>query len=230
MELGGNAPLIVFDDADLDRAVAGALAAKFRNAGQVCIAPNRFLVQESIADAFAGRLAAAAAALRVGNGLEDGVAIGPLISPAAVEKVERHIADAVARGANVLTGGSRHALGGTFFQPTVLANVSPDSLVFHEETFGPVAALMTFRTEEQALRLANATPFGLASYFYSRDVARIFRLAGKLESGMVGVNETGISTAGAPFGGVKYSGLGREGSRYGIEEYLERKYICLGGL
>ncbi len=230
MELGGNAPLIVFEDADLDRAVAGAVTAKFRNAGQVCIAANRLLAHVSIANAFAEKLAAACAALRVGNGLEDGVAIGPLISMAAVEKVERHIADAVARGARVLTGGARHALGGSFFQPTVLDNVSPDSLICHEETFGPVAPVMRFETEEEALNLANATPFGLASYFYSRDISRIFRVAEKLESGMVGVNETAISTAIAPFGGVKYSGLGREGSRFGLEDYLEKKYICLGGV
>jgi succinate-semialdehyde dehydrogenase/glutarate-semialdehyde dehydrogenase len=230
MELGGNAPLIVFADADLDRAVAGAMTAKFRNAGQVCIAANRFLVHASIADAFAAKFATAVAALKVGNGLEDGVAIGPLISMDSVEKVERHIADAVGRGAKILTGGSRHALGGSFFQPTVLANVSPESLIFQEETFGPVAPMMSFQTEEDALRLANATPFGLASYVYSRDVARIFRVAEKLETGMVGVNETAISSSVAPFGGVKYSGLGREGSRYGVEEYLEKKYICLGGL
>lgn len=230
MELGGNAPLIVFDDADLDRAVAGAMTAKFRNAGQVCIAANRLLAHASIADAFAEKLAAACAALRVGNGLEDGVAIGPLISLAAVEKVERHIADAVARGARVLTGGARHALGGSFFQPTVLDNVSPDSLICQEETFGPVAPVMRFETEEEAVSLANATPFGLASYFYSRDVSRIFRVTEKLESGMVGVNETAISTAIAPFGGIKYSGLGREGSRWGVEEYLDKKYICLGGV
>ena len=230
MELGGNAPLIVFDDADLDRAVAGAIGAKYRNAGQVCIAPNRLLVQASIANKFAEKLAATSATLKVGDGLEDGVAIGPLISPAAVEKVERHIADAVARGAKILTGGARHALGGTFFQPTVLTNVSPDSLICHEETFGPVAPIIVFQNEAEALQLANATPFGLASYFYSQDVGRIFRVAERLESGMVGVNETAISTAVAPFGGVKYSGLGREGSRYGLEEYLEKKYICLGGL
>ena len=230
MELGGNAPLIVFDDADLDRAVAGAIAAKFRNAGQVCIAANRLLAHESIADTFVEKLAAAVGALKVGDGLEEGVAIGPLISLAAVEKVERHIADAVARGATVLTGGSRHARGGNYFQPTVLANVSPDSLICHEETFGPVAPVMTFRTEDEAVELANGTPYGLASYFYSHDIARIFRVAEKLESGMVGVNETAISTAVAPFGGVKYSGLGREGSRYGLEDYLEKKYICLGGL
>ena len=230
MELGGNAPLVVFDDAELDRAVAGAMAAKFRNAGQVCIAANRLLAHASIADAFAAKLAESVAGLKVGNGLEEGVAIGPLISSSAVEKVERHIADAVARGARILTGGARHLLGGSFFQPTVLANVAPDSLICQEETFGPVAPISVFQTEAEALQRANATPFGLASYFYTRDMARIFRVAEGLETGMVGVNETAISTAIAPFGGVKYSGLGREGSRYGIEEYLEKKYICLGGL
>lgn len=230
MELGGNAPLIVFEDADLDRAVVGAMAAKYRNAGQVCIAANRVLAHVSIAEKFAEKLAAASMALKVGDGLEDGVTIGPLISSSAVEKVERHIADAVARGAKILTGGARHALGGTFFQPTVLTHVSPDSLLCHEETFGPVAPIIPFHTEAEALQLANATPFGLASYFYSQDIARIFRVSERLESGMVGANETAISTAIAPFGGVKYSGLGREGSRYGVEEYLEKKYICLGGM
>ena len=230
MELGGNAPFIVFEDADLNCAVAGAITAKYRNAGQVCIAANRFLVQASIAKDFAQKLAIASAQLKVGDGLEPGVSIGPLIEPAAVEKVERHIADATARGARVLTGGNRHKLGGTFFEPTVLIDVSPEALMFHEETFGPIAPIITFENEEEGLTLANATPFGLASYFYTQDVARIFRVSEKLESGMVGVNETAISTAIAPFGGVKYSGLGREGSLYGMEEYLEKKYICLGGL
>jgi succinate-semialdehyde dehydrogenase/glutarate-semialdehyde dehydrogenase len=230
MELGGNAPLIVFEDADLDRAVAGAIAAKYRNAGQVCIAANRFLVHASVAQLFAEKLATASAALKVGDGLEPGVAIGPLIEPVAVEKIERHIADAVARGAKILTGGNRHKLGHSFFEPTVLSNVSPQALIFHEETFGPVAPIISFSSEEEGLHLANATPFGLASYFYSQDLARIFRIAEKLESGMVGVNETSISTAVAPFGGVKYSGLGREGSLYGMQEYLEKKYICLGGI
>lgn len=230
MELGGNAPFIVFEDADLDRAVAGAITAKYRNAGQVCIAANRFLVQASIAKDFAQKLAIASAQLKVGDGLEPGVSIGPLIESAAVEKVERHIADATARGARVLTGGNRHKLGGTFFEPTVLIDVSPEALMFREETFGPIAPIITFENEEEGLTLANATLFGLASYFYTQDVARIFRISEKLESGMVGVNETAISTAIAPFGGVKYSGLGREGSLYGMEEYLEKKYICLGGL
>jgi succinate-semialdehyde dehydrogenase / glutarate-semialdehyde dehydrogenase len=230
MELGGNAPLIVFDDADLDLAVTGAVAAKYRNCGQTCISANRFLVQRTVADVFAKKLAAAAAALPVGPGTQEGVVVGPMIEAAAVEKVERHIADARAHGAKVLTGGARHALGGLFFEPTVLADVSPEALIFREETFGPVAPVIPFDTEEEAVRLANATPFGLASYFYSRDLGRIFRVAERLEFGMVGVNETLISTETAPFGGVKQSGLGREGSRYGIDDYLEMKYVCLGGL
>ena len=230
MELGGNAPFIVFEDADLDRAVTGALSAKYRNAGQVCIAANRFLVHASVSKLFAEKLAVASAKLKVGDGLESDVSIGPLIDMAAVEKVERHITDAVGRGAKIVIGGKRHGLGRTFFEPTVLIDVSPEALIFHEETFGPIAPIITFNTEEEALKLANATPFGLASYFYTQDVARIFRVSEKLESGMVGANETTISTAIAPFGGVKYSGLGREGSLYGMEEYLEKKYICLGGL
>ncbi len=230
MELGGNAPLIVFEDADLDRAVQGAIATKYRNGGQTCVSANRFLVQASIADAFAEKLAAAASALKVGEGTQEGVAIGPLIEAAAVEKVERHVADALAHGAKLMTGGARHALGGTFYQPTVLANVPADALIFHEETFGPVAPVIAFETEADAVRLANATPYGLAAYFYSRDVARIFRVAERLEFGMVGVNETLISTEVAPFGGVKQSGLGREGSRYGVDDYLEIKYVCLGGV
>ena len=230
MELGGNAPLIVFEDADLDRAVKGAVATKYRNGGQTCISANRFLVQRNIADAFARKLAEAASALKVGPGSEEGVAVGPLIEAAAIEKVERHISDAVAHGATVLTGGARHALGGLFFQPTVLANVPADAVIFQEETFGPVAPVIPFETEEEAIRLANATPYGLAAYFYSGDVARIFRVAEKLEFGMVGVNESLISTEVAPFGGVKQSGLGREGSRYGLDDYLEIKYVCLGGM
>ncbi len=230
MELGGNAPLIVFEDADLDRAVQGAIATKYRNSGQTCVSANRFLVQASIADAFAQKLAAAASALKVGDGAQEGVAIGPLIEEAAVEKVERHVADALAHGAKLMTGGARHALGGTFYQPTVLANVPPDALIFHEETFGPVAPVISFETEAHAVRLANATPYGLAAYFYSRDIARVFRVAEQLEFGMVGVNETLISTEVAPFGGVKQSGLGREGSRYGVDDYIEIKYVCLGGV
>jgi succinate-semialdehyde dehydrogenase/glutarate-semialdehyde dehydrogenase len=230
MELGGNAPLIVFEDADLDRAVKGALATKYRNCGQTCVSANRFLVHESIADEFGRKLAEAASRLKVGNGFESGTVIGPLIEEAAVAKVERHISDAVARGARVLTGGARHSLGGLFFQPTVLAGVSEDALIAREETFGPVGPVIPFKDEAHAIRLANATQYGLSSYFYSRDVARIFRVAEALEFGMVGVNETRISTEVAPFGGVKQSGLGREGSRYGIDDYLEIKYVCLGGM
>ena len=230
MELGGNAPLIVFEDADLDRAVKGAIASKYRNCGQTCVSANRLLVHASVADKFARKLAEAASRLKVGNGFESGTIVGPLVEEAAVEKVERHIADAVARGARVLTGGARHPLGGLFFQPTVLAGVSEDALIAREETFGPVGPVISFKDEADAIRLANATQYGLASYFYSRDVAKIFRVAEALEFGMVGVNETRISTEVAPFGGVKQSGLGREGSRYGIDDYLEIKYVCLGGM
>jgi succinate-semialdehyde dehydrogenase/glutarate-semialdehyde dehydrogenase len=230
MELGGNAPLIVFEDADLDRAVKGAVATKYRNCGQTCISANRFLVQAGVADAFSQKLAEAARALKVGVGFDEGVSVGPMIEEAAIEKVERHISDAVAHGARVLAGGARHALGGLFFEPTVLANVPADALIFREETFGPVAPVISFETEEEAIRLANATPYGLAAYFYSSDVARIFRVAEKLEFGMVGVNESIITSEAAPFGGVKHSGLGREGSRYGIDDYLELKYVCLGGV
>jgi succinate-semialdehyde dehydrogenase / glutarate-semialdehyde dehydrogenase len=230
MELGGNAPFIVFEDADLDRAVKGAIATKYRNCGQTCISANRFLAQAQIAEPFARKLAEAARALKVGAGDEDGVAVGPMIEAAAIDKVERHIHDAVSRGATVLTGGHRHPLGGLFFQPTVLANVTSDALIFQEETFGPVAPVISFESEEEAIQLANATPFGLAAYFYSSDVARIFRVAEKLEFGMVGVNESIITSEAAPFGGVKHSGLGREGSRYGIDDYLEMKYVCLGGM
>ncbi len=230
MELGGNAPLIVFEDADLDRAVKGAIATKYRNCGQTCVSANRFLVQKSVAAAFSQKLAEAASALKVGAGLGEDVSVGPLIEEAAVEKVERHIADAVAHGAKVLTGGARHALGGLFFEPTVLADVPAEALIFREETFGPVAPVISFETEEEAIRLANATPYGLSSYFYSSDIARIFRVAEKLEFGMVGVNESILTSEAAPFGGVKHSGLGREGSRYGIDDYLELKYVCLGGM
>jgi succinate-semialdehyde dehydrogenase/glutarate-semialdehyde dehydrogenase len=230
MELGGNAPFIVFDDADLDAAVAGAMVSKYRNSGQTCVCANRLLVQDGVYDAFAGKLKAAVEGLNVGNGMEPGVTQGPLINAEALTKVEQHIADALGRGASVLTGGGRHALGGTFFQPTLLANVPTDALIFREETFGPVAPLFRFHTEEEAIRLANDTEFGLASYFYARDVGRIFRVAEALEYGMVGINEGIISTEVAPFGGVKFSGLGREGSKYGIEEYLEIKYIALGGI
>ncbi len=228
LELGGNAPFIVFDDADLEQAVAGALASKYRNTGQTCVCANRLLVQDGIYDAFARRLAERVAALRVGDGLEEGVEQGPLINLAAVAKVEAHIADAVSRGARVLTGGGRHALGGHFFEPTVLADVTPDMRVCREETFGPVAPLMRFHSEDEAVRLANASESGLAAYFYARDLGRMWRVAEALEYGMVGVNAGVISTAVAPFGGVKQSGLGREGGREGIAEYLETKYVCLG--
>ena len=230
MELGGNAPFIVFNDADLDKAVEGAMASKYRNTGQTCVCVNRFLVQSGVYDAFAEKLTAAVGKLKVGNGMEPGVTQGPLINAAALAKVEEHIADAVARGARVVTGGKRHALGGTFYEPTVLADVPANAQIFGEETFGPVAPLIRFETEAEAIALANDTPFGLASYFYTRDVGRVFRVAEALEAGMVGVNEGLISTEVAPFGGVKSSGLGREGSKYGIEDYLEIKYICLGGI
>ena len=230
MELGGNAPLIVFPDADLDLAVAGAIAAKYRNGGQTCISANRLLAHESVVGEFAAKLAARASELKVGDGREEGVDLGPLIEEAAVEKCERHIADAIARGAKLLVGGARHKLGGNFFEPTVLEGVKEDSLIFNEETFGPVAPIASFTDEAEALRLANATPFGLAAYFYSRDLSRIFRVAEALDFGMVGVNETQISSEIAPFGGMKQSGLGREGSRYGIDDYLEIKYVCLGGV
>ncbi|AFT86077.1 NAD-dependent succinate-semialdehyde dehydrogenase [Paraburkholderia phenoliruptrix] len=230
MELGGNAPLIVFDDADLDAAVKGALAAKYRNAGQACVAANRILVQAGVYDAFAAKLAAASAQLKVGNGMEAGVVQGPLINEDAVRKVEEHIGDALSKGARVLAGGKRHALGGFFFEPTVLADVPTNALIFRDETFGPIAPLFRFETEEEAIALANDTPFGLASYVFARDVGRIFRVVDQLEFGMVGVNEGLISTEVAPFGGVKASGLGREGSKYGVDDYLEIKYVALGGL
>ncbi|MGR8023349.1 NAD-dependent succinate-semialdehyde dehydrogenase [Burkholderia cenocepacia] len=230
MELGGNAPFIVFDDADIDAAVKGALLAKYRNTGQACVAANRLLVQSGIYDAFARRLADESARLKVGNGMEAGVALGPLINEEAVLKLEQHIADARAKGAQVATGGRRHPMGGSFFEPTVLTDVPRDALIFSEETFGPVAPLFRFDTEDEAIALANDTPFGLASYVYTRDVGRIFRVVEGLDFGMVGVNEGLISTEVAPFGGVKLSGLGREGSKYGIDEYLEIKYVALGGL
>ncbi|BCP56126.1 NAD-dependent succinate-semialdehyde dehydrogenase [Kaistia sp. 32K] len=230
MELGGNAPFIVFDDADLDAAVEGALASKYRNAGQTCVCANRLLVQDGVYDAFAAKLKATVEAMKVGDGLEADVVIGPLIDEAAVTKVEEHIADALEHGASILTGGSRHSRGGNFFMPTILADVPREAKIFREETFGPVAPLFRFRTEAEAIEMANDTEFGLASYFYSRDVGRILRVAEKLEYGIVGINEGLISTEVAPFGGMKSSGLGREGSKYGIEDYMEIKYLCLGGL
>ena len=230
MELGGNAPFIVFDDADLDAAVVGAMASKFRNAGQTCVCANRLLVQAGVYDAFTAKLKVAVEALRVGNGMDAGVTQGPMINMDAVEKVEQHIADAVERGATVVLGGHRHALGGTFFEPTILTGVPRTAAIFHEETFGPAAALFRFETEAEAIEMSNDTEFGLAAYFYARDVGLIFRVAEALEDGIVGVNEGIISTEVAPFGGVKASGLGREGWRYGIEDYLEIKYVALGGI
>lgn len=230
MELGGNAPFIVFDDADLDAAVQGAMASKYRNTGQTCVCANRILVQDGVYDAFAAKLKAAVEALKVGNGMEPGVTQGPLINADAVAKVEEHIADATAKGARVLTGGKRHAAGGNFFQPTILVDVPKQAMVFREETFGPVAPLIRFKTEEEAVAMANDSEFGLAAYFYARDVGRIFRVAEAIEAGIIGINEGIISTEVAPFGGVKESGLGREGSKYGIEDYLEIKYLALGGI
>lgn len=230
MELGGNAPFIVFDDADLDRAVAGAIASKYRNSGQTCVCSNRILVQSSVYDAFAEKLAAAARSLKVGDGLEAGVEQGPLIDEAAVRKVEEHIEDAKTKGARVIAGGKRHEKGLTFFEPTVLAGVTPSMLVAKEETFGPIAPLFRFETEEDAVQMANDTEYGLASYFYTRDLGRAFRVMERLEYGIVGVNEGIISTEVAPFGGVKDSGLGREGSKYGLEDYLNIKYALIGGL
>jgi succinate-semialdehyde dehydrogenase / glutarate-semialdehyde dehydrogenase len=230
MELGGNAPFIVFDDADLDAAVEGAMASKYRNTGQTCVCANRLLVQDGVYDAFTAKLAEAVSKLKVGNGLEEGVTQGPLIEMAAVEKVESHIADATAKGARIVVGGHRHQLGGTFFEPTLLVDVTPEMAVAREETFGPLAPLFRFETEEQAIRMANDTEFGLASYFYSRDIGRVWRVSEGLEYGMVGVNTGLISTTVAPFGGMKESGMGREGSKYGIEDYLEVKYLCMGGI
>jgi len=228
LELGGNAPFLVFEDADLDAAVEGALASKYRNAGQTCVCTNRFFAHERIYQNFVSRLAARAAQLKVGPGLEPGVQQGPLIDAAALEKVEAHLADAVAKGAKIETGGHRHLLGGTFFEPTVLSGVRDTMLVAREETFGPVAPVFSFSSDEQALAAANATEFGLAAYFYSRDVGRVLRFAERLEYGMVGVNVGIMSTEVAPFGGVKQSGYGREGAHQGIEEYLTVKYVCIG--
>ena len=230
MELGGNAPFLVFDDADLDAAVAGALASKYRNAGQTCVCANRFLVQRSVQDAFAEKLAKAVAQFKVGNGMEPGVDIGPLINEEAVAEVERLVQESLAAGAELVAGGRGHSLGGSFYEPTILKNVSNSMPIATNEIFGPVAPLITFDTEEEAIKLANDTPFGLAAYFYARDIGRIWRVAEALEYGMVGINEGIISNAAAPFGGVKQSGLGREGSHFGMEEYLEIKYLCLGGL
>ena len=230
LELGGNAPFIVFDDADLDEAVAGAIASKYRNSGQTCVCANRLLVQDGIYDAFTKKLAAAVSELRVGDGTEPGTLQGPLIDSDALAKVEELVGDAVSRGAQVVTGGKRHPLGGTFYEPTVIANVTADMKISNEEIFGPVAPLVRFKTEAEAIALANASEFGLAAYFFSRDIARVWRVADAIEAGMVGINTGVISTAVAPFGGVKQSGMGREGSKYGIDEYVDTKYLCMGGI
>ena len=230
LELGGNAPFIVFDDADLDAAVEGALASKYRNAGQTCVCANRLYVQDGVYDAFASKLSDKVRGFKVGPGNEPGVVIGPLIDENGVKKVEAHVADALGKGAKVILGGKRHQRGGLFFEPTVLANVTPSMVVSREETFGPVAPLIRFKTEDEVVGLANDSEFGLAGYFYSRDVGRIFRVAERMETGIVGANVGIISTEVAPFGGVKQSGLGREGSKYGLEEYLEVKYVLVGGL
>ena len=228
LELGGNAPFIVFDDADLDAAISGVMASKFRNTGQTCVCANRIYIQDSIYDEFAKKLNDAVKKLNVGSGLIDDIQQGPLINDAAIKKVENHIADAIAQGAKILTGGKRHSAGKQFFEPTILIDVTSAMKISHEETFGPVAPLFRFKTEDEVIAIANATQFGLASYFYSRDMSRIWRVAEALEYGMVGINEGIISTEVAPFGGYKESGIGREGSRYGIEEYLEMKYLCMG--
>ena len=230
MELGGNAPFIVFDDADLDAAVQGALASKYRNTGQTCVCANRLLVQDKVYDAFVEKLTAAVKKLKVGPGWEEGVTQGPLIDLKAVAKMEEHIGDAVAKGAKIVLGGKRHALGGSFFEPTIVTGVTKEMKVAREETFGPLAPIFRFKTEEEAIKMANDTEFGLASYFYARDLGRVWRVAEGLEYGIVGINEGIISTEVAPFGGVKESGVGREGSKYGIEDYLEIKYLAMGGI
>ena len=230
MELGGNAPFIVFDDADLDLAITGVMASKYRNTGQTCVCTNRILVQEEIYDNFIEKLCEAVKSLNVGNGLEDGVSQGPLINENAVKKVQNHIEDAVAKGGVVVAGGKLHVKGGTLFEPTVIANATIEMKVATEETFGPLAPVFKFSTEDEAIQMANDTEFGLASYFYTKDISRVWRVSEALEYGMVGVNEGVISNEMAPFGGIKESGLGREGSHYGIDDFLELKYICMGGL
>jgi succinate-semialdehyde dehydrogenase/glutarate-semialdehyde dehydrogenase len=230
LELGGNAPFIVFDDADLDDAVLGAIASKYRNTGQTCVCTNRLLVQSGVYDQFVRKLSAAVAEMKIGNGLTGEFQQGPLINMAAVDKIEQHISDGVAKGARIICGGKRHELGGTFFEPTIMVDVTSDMLVAREETFGPLAPVFRFDTDAEAVQMANDTEFGLASYFYSRDINRVWRVAEGLEYGMVGINTGLISTEVAPFGGMKESGIGREGSRYGIEEFLEVKYLCLGGI
>jgi succinate-semialdehyde dehydrogenase/glutarate-semialdehyde dehydrogenase len=230
LELGGNAPFIVFDDADLDKAVDGAIASKFRNMGQTCVCANRILVQDGVYDAFAEKLASRVAKMKVGPGTEEGVVQGPLINEAGLRKVEAHVEDALQKGAKALVGGKRHALGHTFFEPTVLSGATREMRLATEETFGPVAPLFRFKAEDEAIAFANDTPYGLAAYFYARDIGRIWRVAERLEFGIIGINEGIVATEVAPFGGVKESGLGREGSRHGIEEFLEMKYTFVGGL
>ncbi|MCB0191108.1 MAG: NAD-dependent succinate-semialdehyde dehydrogenase [Anaerolineae bacterium] len=230
LELGGNAPFIVFDDADLDEAVAGAIASKYRNAGQTCVCANRIYVQDGVYEEFSDRLVEATKKLQVGNGINEGVTIGPLIDEPAVEKVERLVADAIEKGASLVLGGRRHALGGTFYEPTVLTNTAAGMAIKEEEIFGPVSSLYRFQTDEQAIEMANNTQYGLAAYFYSRDISRVWRVAEGLEYGMIGINTGMISTEVAPFGGVKESGIGREGSKYGIDDWVEIKYLCLGGI
>jgi len=229
LELGGNAPFVVFDDADLDKAVEGAMASKFRNTGQTCVCVNRFIVQDSVHDAFVSKLVAAMDTLKAGDGFEDGVNQSALINDAAVAKVEEHLQDAIDAGATLVRGGGRHPLGGTYVNATLLTDVTPRMRVCREETFGPLAAVLRFHTEEEAIALANDTPFGLSAYFYSQNIHRVWRVAEALEAGMIGINEGLISTPVAPFGGVKESGLGREGSKYGLDEYMEVKYLCMGG-
>jgi succinate-semialdehyde dehydrogenase/glutarate-semialdehyde dehydrogenase len=228
LELGGHAPFIVFEDADIDAAVAGAVVSKYRNSGQTCVCANRFYVHKNIQDKFVEKFAKAIQSIKLGNGMEAGVTQGPLIEPSALEKVEKHVADALSKGANLVAGGKRSALGGTFYEPTILSHVTNDMLITYEETFGPVAPIIPFENDEDALRLANQSQYGLASYFYSRDIGRIWKAAEALEYGIVGVNTGIISNEVAPFGGIKQSGLGREGSAYGMDEYLELKYVCLG--
>lgn len=230
LELGGNAPFIVFDDADIDAAVEGAIASKFRNAGQTCVCANRLLVQDKIYDSFAKKLTEAVAKLKIGNGTESGVQQGPLIDMKAIAKIEQHIEDALKKGAKLMAGGKKHSLGHSFFEPTIMTGVTDTMLVAHEETFGPLAPLFRFKTEQEAIQLANATQYGLAGYFYSRDLARVWRVAEALECGIVGINTGIISTEVAPFGGIKESGMGREGSKYGIEDFIEIKYLCIGGI
>jgi succinate-semialdehyde dehydrogenase/glutarate-semialdehyde dehydrogenase len=230
LELGGNAPFIVFEDADLDAAVEGAIGSKFRNTGQTCVCANRILVQDSVYDAFATKMAEKVGQMQVGSGFDQGINLGPLIDDQGLAKVEEHVADATAKGAKIAVGGARHELGGTFYQPTVLTGVTTEMKVAGEETFGPVAPLFRFKDEADAVAMANDTPFGLAAYFYARDLGRCWRVGDALDYGIVGINTGIISTEVAPFGGVKESGIGREGAKYGIEEYLEIKYMCMGGL